>query len=149
MENKNNNKNRSGFVNILGVPNSGKSTLLNRLVGKKVSIVSHKVQTTRFCVKGVSLHPLDENTASQIIFVDTPGIFEAKRRLDKAMVSAAWSELKYADKISKRYNTQHFVKTVSPNDLLDFIPKITDIYDEPQADTTAIPIYFISQLAKQ
>lgn len=60
-----------------------------------------------------------------------------------------YNELKYAEKIAKRYNTNHFVKTVSPNDLLDFIPKITDIYDEPQADTTAIPIYFISQLAKE
>lgn len=60
-----------------------------------------------------------------------------------------YNELKYAEKISKRYNTNHFVKTVTPNDLLEFIPKITDIYDEPQADTTAIPIYFISQLAKQ
>ncbi|MDY2587084.1 asparagine synthase (glutamine-hydrolyzing) [Winogradskyella aquimaris] len=60
-----------------------------------------------------------------------------------------YNELKYADKISKRYNTNHFVKTVTPNDLLEFIPKITDIYDEPQADTTAIPIYFISQLAKE
>ena len=60
-----------------------------------------------------------------------------------------YNELKYADKISKRYNTNHFIKEVTPNDLLDFIPKITDIYDEPQADTTAIPIYFISQLAKQ
>jgi asparagine synthase (glutamine-hydrolysing) len=60
-----------------------------------------------------------------------------------------YNELKYADKIAKRYDTNHFIKTVTPNDLLDFIPKITDIYDEPQADTTAIPIYFISQLAKQ
>lgn len=60
-----------------------------------------------------------------------------------------YNELQYAEKISKRYNTNHFVKTVSPNDLLDFIPKITDIYDEPQADTTAIPIYFISELAKK
>lgn len=60
-----------------------------------------------------------------------------------------YNELKYAEKIAKRYDTNHFVKTVTPNDLLDFIPKITDIYDEPQADTTAIPIYFISQLAKQ
>ena len=92
-------ENRSGFVNILGVPNSGKSTLLNNLVGKKVSIVSHKVQTTRFCVKGVSHYALDENTHSQIIFIDTPGIFHAKRRLDKAMVFAAWSGLKYADKV--------------------------------------------------
>ena len=60
-----------------------------------------------------------------------------------------YNEIKYADKISKSFNTNHFVKMVSPNDLLDFIPKITDIYDEPQADTTAIPIYFISQLAKK
>lgn len=60
-----------------------------------------------------------------------------------------YNELKYAEKIAKRYDTNHFVKNVTPNDLLDFIPKITDIYDEPQADTTAIPIYFISQLAKQ
>jgi asparagine synthase (glutamine-hydrolysing) len=60
-----------------------------------------------------------------------------------------YNELQYAEKIAKRYDTNHFVKTVTPNDLLDFIPKITDIYDEPQADTTAIPIYFISQLAKE
>ena len=97
MENKLGN--RSGFVNILGVPNSGKSTLLNKLVGKKISIVSHKVQTTRFCVKGVSVYSLNDNTQSQIIFIDTPGIFDAKRRLDKAMVSAAWSDLKHADKV--------------------------------------------------
>ncbi|TDU42887.1 asparagine synthase (glutamine-hydrolysing) [Gelidibacter sediminis] len=60
-----------------------------------------------------------------------------------------YNELQYADKIAKRYNTNHFIKEVTPKDLLDFIPKITDIYDEPQADTTAIPIYFISQLAKE
>ena len=110
MENKL--ENRSGFVNILGVPNSGKSTLLNKLVGKKVSIVSHKVQTTRFCVKGVSLYLLDDNARSQIIFIDTPGIFDAKRRLDKAMVSAAWSELKYSDKVI-------FIHDVSKNKLND------------------------------
>ncbi|WP_353779885.1 asparagine synthase (glutamine-hydrolyzing) [Winogradskyella sp. 3972H.M.0a.05] len=60
-----------------------------------------------------------------------------------------YNELKYAEKIASRYNTNHFIKTVTPNDLLDFIPKVTDIYDEPQADTTAIPIYFISQLAQE
>lgn len=60
-----------------------------------------------------------------------------------------YNELQYAEKIARRYNTNHFVKTVTPSDLLDFIPKITDIYDEPQADTTAIPIYFISKLAKE
>ena len=90
---------KSGFVNILGVPNSGKSTLINKLVGKKVSIVSHKVQTTRFCVRGICTYSFEDLSKSQIILVDTPGIFPAKRRLDKAMVSAAWSELKHSDKV--------------------------------------------------
>ena len=92
-------KKRSGFVNILGIPNSGKSTLINKLVGKKISIVSHKVQTTRFCIKGIRMCNLDDNVQSQIIFIDTPGIFDAKRRLDKAMVSAAYSELNHTDKV--------------------------------------------------
>ena len=92
-------KNRSGFVNILGIPNSGKSTLINKLVGKKISIVSHKVQTTRFCIKGIKMCILDNDVQSQIIFIDTPGIFDAKRRLDKAMVSAAYSELNHTDKV--------------------------------------------------
>ena len=90
---------KSGFVNILGVPNSGKSTLINKLVGKKVSIVSHKVQTTRFCVRGICTYSFEDLSKSQIILVDTPGIFPAKRRFDKAMVSAAWSELKHSDKV--------------------------------------------------
>ena len=90
---------RSGFVNILGVPNSGKSTLINKLVGKKVSIVSHKVQTTRFCIRGICTYSFEDLSKSQIILIDTPGIFPAKRRLDKAMVSAAWSELKHSDKV--------------------------------------------------
>ena len=74
-------KNRSGFVNILGIPNSGKSTLINKLVGKKISIVSHKVQTTRFCIKGIRMCNLDDNVQSQIIFIDTPGIFDAKEKI--------------------------------------------------------------------
>ncbi len=90
---------KSGFVNILGVPNSGKSTLINKLVGKKVSIVSHKVQTTRFCVRGICTYSFEDLSKSQIILIDTPGIFPAKRRLDKAMVSAAWLELKHSDKV--------------------------------------------------
>ena len=90
---------KSGFVNIIGVPNSGKSTLINKLVGKKVSIVSHKVQTTRFCVRGICTYSFEDLSKSQIILIDTPGIFSAKRRLDKAMVSAAWSELKHSDKV--------------------------------------------------
>ena len=90
---------KSGFVNILGIPNSGKSTLINKLVGKKVSIVSHKVQTTRFCVRGICTFTYDDFSKSQIILIDTPGIFSAKRRFDKAMVSAAWSELNHSDKV--------------------------------------------------
>lgn len=83
---------RCGIVSVLGAPNAGKSTLVNRLVGAKVSIVSPKVQTTRIRVRGVALH---DNT--QIVYVDTPGIFVPKRRLDRAMVDAAWSGTADAD----------------------------------------------------
>jgi GTPase len=81
-----------GFVALIGAPNSGKSTLINRLVGTKVSIVSRKAQTTRSTVRGIALEG-----AAQIIFVDTPGIFAPKRRLDRAMVAAAWSSTGDAD----------------------------------------------------
>tara|TARA_A100001011_G_C14147929_1_gene772727 strand:+ start:113 stop:994 length:882 start_codon:yes stop_codon:yes gene_type:complete len=84
---------------LVGVPNSGKSTLINKLVGKKISIVSHKVQTTRFCIRGICNFCLPSKLKSQIIFVDTPGIFLPKRRLEKAMVAAAWSELNLTDKV--------------------------------------------------
>lgn len=84
---------RCGFVAVLGAPNAGKSTLVNTLVGTKVSIVSPKVQTTRSIVRGIAL-----KDDSQIVFVDTPGIFEdPKRRLERAMVSAAWSGADDAD----------------------------------------------------
>jgi GTP-binding protein Era len=84
----------AGFVAIFGASNVGKSTLLNRFVGAKVSIVSPKVQTTRSRVLGICIQ---DNT--QIIFIDTPGIFKPKRRLDRAMVSAAWGGVREADKI--------------------------------------------------
>ena len=83
---------RCGFVAIVGAPNAGKSTLLNLFVGSKVSIVTPKVQTTRFRVRGISIHG-----ETQIIFVDTPGIFAPKRRLERAMVDAAWSGARDAD----------------------------------------------------
>jgi GTP-binding protein Era len=83
---------RCGFVALIGAPNAGKSTLLNALVGSKVSIVSHKVQTTRMLVRGIAI----EGNA-QLIFVDTPGIFKPKRRLDRAMVDSAWSGAQDAD----------------------------------------------------
>ncbi len=86
---------RAGFVAILGAPNVGKSTLVNRLVGAKVSIVSPKVQTTRSRVRGIRMEG-----AAQLVLVDTPGIFEnAKRRLERAMVHAAWSGAQDADAI--------------------------------------------------
>jgi GTP-binding protein Era len=83
---------RSGFVAIIGAPNAGKSTLLNALVGSKVAIVTHKVQTTRQRIRGIAMEG-----AAQIVFVDTPGIFKPKRRLDKAMVEAAWGGAGDAD----------------------------------------------------
>ena len=85
---------RAGFAAIIGAPNAGKSTLTNRLVGAKVAIVTHKVQTTRFPLRGVAQHG-----AAQIVLVDTPGIFAAKRRLDRAMVKSAWGGAEDADVI--------------------------------------------------
>ena len=74
---------RAGFVAVIGAPNAGKSTLVNRLVGSKVSIVTHKVQTTRFPIRGVMMRG-----ESQVVLVDTPGIFAPKRRLDRAVARA-------------------------------------------------------------
>ncbi|PYE88460.1 GTPase Era [Phyllobacterium leguminum] len=83
---------RSGFVALIGAPNAGKSTLVNQLVGTKVSIVTHKVQTTRALVRGILIHD-----RTQIVLVDTPGIFRPKRRLDRAMVTTAWGGARDAD----------------------------------------------------
>ena len=83
---------RAGFVALIGEPNAGKSTLLNQMVGAKVSIVTHKVQTTRARIRGIAIHE-----AAQIVFVDTPGIFRPRRRLDRSMVKAAWGGAADAD----------------------------------------------------
>ncbi|TRW99303.1 GTPase Era [Paracoccus sp. M683] len=83
---------RAGFVALIGEPNAGKSTLLNRMVGAKVSIVTHKVQTTRARIRGIAIEG-----ASQLVFVDTPGIFRPRRRLDRSMVAAAWGGASDAD----------------------------------------------------
>jgi GTP-binding protein Era len=83
---------RCGFIAVIGAPNAGKSTLVNALVGAKVSIVSHKVQTTRMPVRGIATEG-----DSQLVFIDTPGLFAPKRRLDRAMVDAAWGGAKDAD----------------------------------------------------
>ena len=86
---------RCGFVALIGAPNAGKSTLLNTIVGAKVSIVSRKVQTTRTTVRGIAIEQ-----AAQIIFIDTPGIFAPKRRLDRAMVTSAWGGAGDADVVA-------------------------------------------------
>jgi GTPase len=83
---------RAGFVAVIGAPNAGKSTLVNTLVGQKVAIVSPKAQTTRARLMGIAIHE-----RSQILLVDTPGIFEPRRRLDRAMVAAAWTGAQDAD----------------------------------------------------
>ena len=83
---------RCGFVALIGEPNAGKSTLMNAMVGAKVSIVTHKVQTTRTRIRGIALEG-----DSQIVFVDTPGLFRPRRRLDRAMVASAWAGVADAD----------------------------------------------------
>lgn len=85
---------RAGFIALIGEPNAGKSTLTNAMVGAKVSIVTHKVQTTRARIRGVAMEG-----DSQLVFVDTPGLFKPRRRLDRAMVAAAWGGAADADVI--------------------------------------------------
>ena len=85
---------RCGFAAIIGAPNAGKSTLVNRLVGAKISIVSHKVQTTRARIRAIYM-----NGSSQVVLVDTPGIFKPRRRLDEAMVGNAWGGASEADAV--------------------------------------------------
>ncbi len=92
---------KAGFVAVIGAPNAGKSTLVNRLIGSKISIVTHKVQTTRSIIRGIVIRG---NT--QIVFVDTPGIFEPRRRLDRAMVDAAWRGIGDADLVVLVHDVQ-------------------------------------------
>ena len=99
---------RAGFAAVIGAPNAGKSTLVNRLVGSKVSIVTQKVQTTRFPVRGVAIEG-----PSQVVLVDTPGIFTPRRRLDRAMVRSAWGGAADADVIV------HLVDAAAEADVAD------------------------------
>ena len=106
------NKERAGFIALIGEPNVGKSTFLNKMVGSKVSIVTHKVQTTRARVRGIAVH---DN--SQLVFVDTPGLFETKRRLDRAMVASAWGGARDADIVAllvsaNKSDTEGFKKII-------------------------------------
>ncbi len=106
---------RAGFVAIIGAPNAGKSTLTNRLVGAKVSIVTQKVQTTRFPVRGVAMAG-----EAQIILLDTPGIFTPRRKLDRAMVRSAWAGADDADAVVHLVDVQAELavqdKTAKPAD---------------------------------
>ena len=92
---------RCGFVAIIGATNAGKSTLVNTLVGTKVTIVSHKVQTTRMPIRGIAMVG-----NSQLVFIDTPGIFKPRRRLDRAMVQAAWGGARDADVVVFLFDAQ-------------------------------------------
>lgn len=112
---------RFGFVAVIGAPNAGKSTLVNEWVGSKVTIVSPKVQTTRCLVRGIAIHK-----DTQIVFVDTPGLFKPQKRLEKAMVSAAWQGVSEADLIVFVYdatkkkidqNTQNVLKKIAQDNM--------------------------------
>jgi GTP-binding protein Era len=96
---------RAGFVALIGAPNVGKSTLLNALVGAKISIVTPKVQTTRMRVRGIAI-----DGAAQLVFVDTPGIFSPRRRLDRAMVDSAWASSQDADLVALVIDAKKGVK---------------------------------------
>jgi GTP-binding protein Era len=109
---------KCGFVALIGEPNAGKSTLTNRMVGAKVSIVTHKVQTTRARIRGVALEG-----DSQIVFVDTPGLFRPRRRLDRAMVAAAWGGAADADIVVLLVEA-HRGLTKGVAEILDRLPEI-------------------------
>jgi GTP-binding protein Era len=93
---------RCGFIALIGAPNAGKSTLINALVGSKVAIVTHKVQTTRALLRGIATEG-----AAQLVFIDTPGIFAPKRRLERAMVSHAWAGAHDADLVGLLVDAKH------------------------------------------
>lgn len=109
---------RAGFVALIGAPNAGKSTLVNQLVGNKVSIVSHKVQTTRTIVRGIIIEG-----QTQVVFVDTPGIFQPRRRLDRAMVNAAWGSARDADFVVLLIDSERGIKGDAV-DILNALEKV-------------------------
>lgn len=109
---------KTGYVALIGAPNAGKSTLLNRLIGQKISIVSRKVQTTRTIIRGV-LTLAD----AQIIFIDTPGIFRPKRRLDRSMVGAAWDGIANANTIILLIDAHKGLKDKETLDIIESFKK--------------------------
>lgn len=128
---------RAGFVALIGEPNAGKSTLTNTLVGAKVSIVTHKVQTTRARIRGVALEG-----DSQIVLVDTPGLFRPKRRLDRAMVAAAWGGAADADVIVLMIEA-HRGLTKGVKDILSNLDEVT------KGRTVALAINKIDKVATE
>lgn len=127
---------KCGFINILGATNVGKSTLLNSLIGQKISIITRKVQTTRNSIRGIIC-----SGNSQLVIIDTPGIFEPKRRLDRAMINNAWKSIKNADltlliieaKKNIDKNTlliSDFLKKNMPKNLICVINKIDQVNPE-------------------
>ena len=111
---------RAGFIAVIGSPNSGKSTLINHFIGQKITIVTRKVQTTRSVIRGICIHE-----ESQLVFSDTPGIFEPKRRLDRAMVEAAWGSSSDADIILFLYDAQKSRIDNETNKILDELGQST------------------------
>nr|MBQ0091195.1 50S ribosome-binding GTPase [Candidatus Enterousia merdequi] len=115
-------KTYSGFIAIIGPTNAGKSTLMNQIMGRKVSIVSHKVQTTRTRLRAIKMVG-----AKQLVFVDTPGVFKPSRRLDRAMVGAAMSALDDADAVLLVVDAQKGI-TQTITDLIDKIKSHKNLF---------------------
>ena len=110
----------SGLVSLVGAPNAGKSTLINTIIGEKIAIVSHKSQTTRTSIKGIFLK---QNT--QIVFIDTPGIFKSKRFLDELMVNNAWKSLNDSDLVCLLFDVG--IKNINSN-TLEIIKNLKNIH---------------------
>ena len=109
---------KAGFVALIGAPNAGKSTLMNAMVGQKISIVTPKVQTTRSRIRGIAMH-----RDVQLVFVDTPGIFTPKRRLDRAMVHAAWQGAEDADVLTLLHDC---ARRIIDDDTLNILTKLRE-----------------------
>lgn len=125
---------RAGFVALIGEPNAGKSTLTNRLVGAKVSIVTHKVQTTRARIRGVAIE-----AEAQLVLVDTPGLFRPRRRLDRAMVAAAWAGVMDADVV--------VLMIEAHRGMTEGVERILDgLADLPEGHTVALAINKIDKV---
>jgi GTPase len=122
-----------GFCAIIGAPNAGKSTLTNALVGSKVAIVSPKVQTTRMAVKGVAMAG-----QTQIVFVDTPGIFRPRRRLDRAMVGAAWAGAEDADAVLLVVDAADFVLNANSPGARDTATIVTGLKESKGKKTALV-----------